>query len=79
MPVLHVYSRPGCHLCEDLIEELMPLLRGRIELEVRNIDANESWRFEYDTRIPVVEYEGQVICEYRLDKGRIRELVAAVA
>ena len=78
MPVIHVYSRPGCHLCEVLIEELLPLLHDRIELEVRNIDTNDAWRFEYDIRIPVVEYEGRVICEYQLDRTRIEELVAAV-
>ena len=78
MPVIHVYSRPGCHLCEVLIEELLPLLRGRMDLEVRNIAANDAWRFEYDIRIPVVEYEGRVICEYELDRTSIEELVAAV-
>jgi hypothetical protein len=79
MPVIHVYSRPGCHLCDVLVEELLPLLHGRIDLEIRNIDSNDAWRFEYDIRIPVVEYEGRVICEYELDKARIEELVAAVA
>jgi hypothetical protein len=78
MPVIHVYSRPGCHLCEVLIEELLPLLHGRIDLEVRNIDSNDAWRFEYDIRIPVVEYEGRVICEYELDRASIEQLVASV-
>lgn len=77
MSVIHVYSRPGCHLCEVLIEELVPLLGGRFDLEVRNIDSNDAWRDEYDIRIPVVEYEGQVICEYELDRARIAKLVAA--
>ena len=66
-------------MCEVLIEELLPLLDGRIAVEVRNIDSNEEWRYEYDIRIPVVEYEGRVICEYHLDKARIEELVTAVA
>ena len=79
MPVIHVYSRPGCHLCDVLIEELLPLLDGRIALEVRNIDTNDEWRYEYDIRIPVVEFEGRVICEYQLDRARIDELVAAIA
>jgi hypothetical protein len=66
-------------LCEVLIEELVPLVAGRFAVEVRNIDTNDTWRYEYDIRIPVVEYEGAVICEYQLDKARIEELVAAVA
>jgi hypothetical protein len=33
---IRVYSRPGCHLCELLIDELLPLIRDRgIEAQVR--------------------------------------------
>ena len=34
MAAISVYSRQGCHLCEQLIEELLPLIRGRLDLEV---------------------------------------------
>ncbi len=71
---LVVFSRQGCHLCEELIEELLPLIRGRMSLEVRDIDTRDDWRDRYDTRVPVLEYEGRVLAEYRLD----REALAAV-
>jgi hypothetical protein len=63
-----VYSRQGCHLCEELIEELLPVVRGRAEIEIRDIDTREDWRAAYDTRVPVVEYDGKVICQYHLDR-----------
>lgn len=75
--MIYVYSRPGCHLCEVLVEEMLPLLQGRIDVEVRDIDSNEDWRRKFDVRIPVVEYEGRVICEYHLDKAQIEAIVAA--
>ena len=77
MSSIYVYSRRGCHLCEVLIEEMLPLLQGRIDIQVRDIDTNEAWRKDYDVRIPVVEYEGRVICEFHLDKAKIVAIVAS--
>jgi len=75
---MRVYSRPGCHLCEVLIEELLPLLRGRIAVEVENIDARPEWLAEFGTRVPVVEYRGREICEYSLDRTAIRAIIDAL-
>ncbi len=79
MSTIYVYSRRGCHLCEVLVEEMLPLLQGRIDIEVRDIDTNEDWRQAYDVRIPIVEYEGRVICQYHLDQAKIEAIVAASA
>jgi hypothetical protein len=72
---IHVYSRQGCHLCEQLIEELLPLVRGRFELVVRDIDTRESWKQAYDTRVPVVEYDGELICQYHLDRPALSRIL----
>ena len=72
---LVVYSRQGCHLCEELLEELLPLVRGRLEVEVRDIDSRDDWRDAYNTRVPVVEYDGEAISEYHLDRDRILSLL----
>lgn len=74
MPVLHVYSRRGCHLCDVLIEELLPLVRGIFAVEVHDIDSRPDWRVAYATRIPVVEYDGQPVCQCHLDRDAIVEL-----
>lgn len=68
MPVLQVFSRRGCHLCEQLIEELLPLINGRAELVVCDIDTRDDWRHEFDTRVPVLKYDGEFICQYDLDR-----------
>lgn len=72
---IYVYSRPGCHLCEQLIEDLMPLIRGRLELEIRDIDTRPEWKLEYGIRIPLVEYGGQTVCQYHLDTAAIRAIL----
>ncbi len=75
MPVVHYYSRKGCHLCEVMLEELLPLIRGRMGLEHRDIDSLPEWREKYDVRVPVVEFDGQIVSEYPLDDEAIREIL----
>lgn len=71
MPVVSVFSRQGCHLCEALIEELMPLVRGVARVEVLDIDARDEWRERYNDRVPVVEIGGAYVCHYRLDRDAL--------
>jgi hypothetical protein len=77
-PVLYVYSRRGCHLCDVLVESLLPLVRGRLDVEVRDIDSRDDWKRRYDVRIPVVEFEGAVVCQYRLDRAAIETILAGL-
>ena len=72
-PLLKVYSRPGCHLCEQLIEELQPMIRGRADLEVLNIDSRPEWTEKYATRIPVIELGSRFLCQYHLDADAVDE------
>ena len=74
MKTIDVYSRQGCHLCEVLIEELLPLVRGRFEVVVHDIDTRADWRRDYDVRVPVVEYDGEVICQYHLDRHALTRI-----
>ena len=71
MKVIQVYSRAGCHLCEVLIEELGPLVDGKISVEVRDIDSKPEWHERWFADIPVVEFEGNVICMHFLDHDAI--------
>ncbi len=79
MRSLVVYSREGCHLCEQLIEELLPMIRGTLDLDVRDIDRRADWQVEFNTRIPVVEFEGEFICQYTLDRLAIQTIVTRLA
>ena len=78
MSGLRVYSRQGCHLCKLLIEELLPRVRGRLLVEVCDIDSRADWQAKYDIRVPVVEFEDRVISEYPLDREAISELLASL-
>ena len=75
MRSLQVYSRQGCHLCEVLIDELLPLVRDVLAVEIRDIDSRPDWLEKYDIRVPLVEYEGEPICKYWLDPKVIYDLL----
>ncbi len=73
MPELTVYTRRGCHLCEILIEELMPLARGRARIHLCDVDRDPELAERYGLRVPVLEAQGRVLCEARLDRPRVLE------
>ena len=68
-----VYSRPGCHLCEEAIQLLASHgLRAR---EV-NIDENLDLRSQYTTCVPVVEIDGKVRFRGHIDPVLLERLLA---
>ncbi|MEL7023660.1 MAG: glutaredoxin family protein [Pseudomonadota bacterium] len=68
---LTLYSRAGCHLCEEMIEAVLPLIRGRAELEVVDIDSAPELRSLYDLRIPVLAVGNAVLCEGALQPNTV--------
>ena len=78
MAIIHYYSRRGCHLCEVMLEELLPLIRGKLEIVYRDIDSRPEWREKYDIRVPVIEYDGQLISEYPLDYAALRDVLSQI-
>jgi glutaredoxin len=65
-----VYSRPGCHLCEEALEQIIVLYeRGyRFDLHEVDIESNELLLRRYLERIPVVEVDGIEVSELVLDR-----------
>jgi glutaredoxin len=56
-----VYTKDGCHLCENVIEELRKLSAIH-PLKIASVDimANEDLFQRYKEMIPVVEIDGRV-------------------
>ena len=51
---LILYSKPGCHLCENLESKLTQLKHLDLELEVRDITTRDDWFNVYQYEIPVL-------------------------
>ena len=74
MTEIVVYSRPGCHLCEEALEKLIALHGEgyRINLHEVDIESDELLHRRYLERIPVVEIGGVVVSELVLDEAAVR-------
>lgn len=79
MPRISVYSRPGCHLCDELLDMLLPLVRDLAVVDVCDVDSRNDWRERFGDRVPVVEVNGQFVCQYTLDVAALRQALMAGA
>jgi hypothetical protein len=69
-----VYSRPGCHLCEEAIEQIVALHEEgyRFELHDVDIESHELLLRRHLERIPVVEVDGVEVSELILDRAALK-------
>lgn len=76
--VVTLYSRPGCHLCEDALAGLQRL-RAEIAFDIRELDISgeEALLEAYFDRIPVVELDGVELCDCVLDEDLVRDALLA--
>jgi glutaredoxin len=79
-PLLTVYSKPDCHLCEDAIRELRRLQAELgFALEERDILQDDALHRAYFERIPVVALDGEELCDYFVDEALLRERLAELS
>jgi glutaredoxin len=69
-----VYSRPGCHLCEEAVARIVALHEDgyRFGLHEVDIESDELLLRRHLERIPVVEVDGTVVSELVLDEAAVR-------
>jgi glutaredoxin len=69
-----VYSRPGCHLCEEAIAQIIALHKEgyRFGLHEIDIESDELLLRRYLERIPVVEVDGIEVSELILDRDSVK-------
>lgn len=71
MPLLVLYSRPECHLCEEMSAELEPLLADRATLTIVDVDQDPKLTRRYGPRIPVLVAGDTELSAYPLDRERV--------
>ena len=79
-----LYTRGGCHLCEEARALLVALLGGRARaglpsppLVERDIDTDPAWQRAYFASIPVVEL-GEHRLELATSPAKLRRLLATL-
>jgi hypothetical protein len=83
-PQLILYSRDGCHLCDDALAMLEGLLEQRRtagliapDVVVRNITTNPAWERAWFATIPVVEL-GDRRLELVTSAAKLKALLATL-
>ncbi len=66
-PHVTLYTRPGCHLCEEAKREIRSAgATGAYTLEEIDIDTDPALVARYGWEIPVVLIDGATVFKYRL-------------
>ncbi|MDH5444702.1 MAG: glutaredoxin family protein [Gammaproteobacteria bacterium] len=66
---LTIYTRDGCHLCEDMLLELQQRKSKRpFSLNIIEINGLPELESLYGTKVPVLVHEGREICHFFLDE-----------
>ena len=68
-----VYSRHGCHLCENA-EKTLESMREELafEIEIIYIDGNPELEKLYGNEVPVIHINGEHHDFYKVDPDRFR-------
>jgi len=79
MAHLLVYSKPGCHLCEEAVR-VLTRFQAQIPftLEEINIENDPALFAKYGEQIPVVLLNGEFLFEYTVDEGVLRQKLEEV-
>ncbi len=68
-----IYSRPGCHLCEEAKAQIAPLLKAfGARLTEINVDEDPELRARYDYDVPVIFLGARKVAKHRVDIAQFR-------
>lgn len=75
-PRFELVSKEGCHLCEDFLQALVRLqAEAHFEMEVIDIQQNERMQAQYADKIPVLLFQGEMVCHYYLAPEKVRSVL----
>jgi thioredoxin reductase (NADPH) len=72
-PVLVLYSRAYCHLCEAMLDEIESV-RGEFafRLSVVDVDSDPGLERRFGELVPLLAHGEHELARYRLDSGLLR-------
>jgi len=73
-----MYYREGCHLCEDMEQQLFELLDPNgFSLHLIDIDEDPELHKAYNARVPVLLCLETELCEHFLDLEAVKGALAS--
>jgi glutaredoxin len=77
---LTIYTRPGCHLCQDMkviVERVVRDTHAQARIEEINIAHDADLEARYALEIPVLLVNGKKAAKYRVTEEELRRKLKA--
>jgi glutaredoxin-like protein DUF836 len=76
--ILTLYSRQGCHLCDEMKAVVQRIVRTEhVPITVEEIDISTDPELEarYGLEIPVLLVDGRRVAKYRIDERALKRII----
>jgi hypothetical protein len=76
--VLTLYSRPGCHLCDEMkavVKRTASGLQAPIAIDEIDISTDPALEARYGLEIPVLLVDGKKAAKYRVTESELTRLL----
>lgn len=71
---LTLYSRPWCHLCDEMRAGLQEMqARLTFDLKVIDVDSAATLEQRYGERVPVLTHGNHELCHYHLNTAAVTD------
>ena len=78
-PLLTVYSRSYCHLCDEMIAGLHMLqARFHFDLTILDIDRDTALEQRYGEDVPVLVHGDRELCRHRLNESLVTDYLVEI-
>jgi glutaredoxin len=76
-PIVTLYGRPGCHLCDDA-RATLERIRERASFTLTEIDitTDDELHARYLERIPVIALDGRELFDFFVDEAALLEALS---
>ena len=82
MIALTIYSRPGCHLCDEMkavVERVAHAATPSATIDVIDISSDPDLESRYGLEIPVLMVNGKKAAKYRVSEEELARMLNARA
>ena len=78
MPAVTLYTRQGCHLCDE-VKAVLDRARRKADFSLReiDIDSDPALLAEYNDQVPVVAIDGRKAFKYHLKEDEFLKVLQA--
>jgi glutaredoxin len=80
-PLVRLYARPDCHLCDEARAALESLRADGLAFELEEIDitTDDELHTRFLERVPVIELDGEIVGELWLEADELRSRLGTLS